>query len=112
MQHPTAKTQRNAERVVEPPGMENLRDYRGFYEALKAVSGPTYLVQSPLHSSDGQDLTDNTSILARWSEHFQSLFSANRTIQDAAILRIPQLPLKEELNKPPTLEETIEAIGG
>ncbi|XP_029637978.1 uncharacterized protein LOC115213182 [Octopus sinensis] len=65
----------------------------------------------PLHSSDGQDLPDNTSILARWSEHFQSLFSANRTIQDAAILRIPQLPLKEELNKPPTLEETIEAIG-
>lgn len=86
-------------------------DYRGFYEALKAVYGPTHQVQSPLRSSDGQDLlTDNISILARWSEHFQSLFSANRTIQDTAIHRVPQLPLKEELDKPPSLEETTKAI--
>ena len=75
-------------------------DYRGFYEALKAVYGPTHKVQSPLCSSDGQDLlTDNSSILARWSEHFQTLFSANRTVQGI-----------EELNEPPTLEELTKAI--
>ena len=81
-------------------------DYRGFYEALKAVYGPTHQVQSPLRSSDGQDLlTDNTSIIARWSEPFQTLFSANRTVHDTAIDRAPQLPLIEELDEPPTLEE-------
>ena len=86
-------------------------DYRGFYEALKAVYGPTQQVQSPLRSSDGQVLlTDNASILARWSEHFQTLFCANRTVQDTAIDRVPQLPLKEELDDPPTFEELIEAI--
>ena len=64
-----------------------------------------------MHSSDGQDfLIDNTSILACWSEHFQTLFSANRTVLDNAIDRVPQLPFKEELNEPPTLEELTEAI--
>ena len=86
-------------------------DYRGFYEALKAVYGPTHQVQSPLRSSDGQDLlTDNTSILARWSEHFQTLFSANHTVQDTAIDRVPQLPPIQELDEPPTLKELTEAI--
>ena len=89
----------------------DVRDYRGFYEALKAVYGPTHQIQSPLRSSDGQDLlTDNTSILARWSEHFQTLFSANRTVQETAIDRVPQLPPIEELDEPPTLVELTEAI--
>ncbi|GFN92963.1 hypothetical protein PoB_001946900 [Plakobranchus ocellatus] len=86
-------------------------DYRSFYEALKAVYGPSHQVQSPLRSSDGLDLlTDSTSILTRWSEHFQNLFSDNRTVQDTAMDRIPQLPLRDELDEIPSLEETIEAI--
>ncbi|XP_067051128.1 uncharacterized protein [Acropora muricata] len=81
-------------------------DYRGFCEALKAVYGPTHQVQSPLRSSDGQNLfTDNTSILACWSEHFQTLFSANRAVQVTAINRVPQLSPIEALDEPPTLEE-------
>lgn len=85
--------------------------YRGFYEALKAVYGPTHQVQSPLSSSDGQNhFTDNTSILARWSEHFQTLFSANRAVQVTANNRVPQLPPIEALDEPPTLEELTEAI--
>ncbi|CAI9725677.1 Hypothetical predicted protein [Octopus vulgaris] len=53
-------------------------DYRGFYEALKAVYGPAHQVRSPLGSSDGLALlTDTASILNRWSEYFQALFSAN-----------------------------------
>ena len=83
-------------------------DYRGFYEVLKAVYGPTHEVQSPLRSSDGQNLfTDNTSILARWSEHFQTLFSANRTVQETAINCVPPI---EALEEPPTLEELTVAI--
>ncbi|GFO14619.1 endonuclease-reverse transcriptase [Plakobranchus ocellatus] len=89
----------------------DMGDYRSFYEALKTVYGPSHQVQSPLRSSDGLDLlTDSTSILTRWSEHFQNLFSANRTVQDTAMDRIPQLPLRDELDEIPSLEETIEAI--
>uniref|UniRef100_A0A0L8IE26 Endonuclease/exonuclease/phosphatase domain-containing protein n=1 Tax=Octopus bimaculoides TaxID=37653 RepID=A0A0L8IE26_OCTBM len=55
----------------------DLGDYRGFYQALKAMYDATHQVQSPLRSSDEQEpFTDSTSILAHWSEHFQSLFSA------------------------------------
>ncbi|KAI8495016.1 hypothetical protein Bbelb_270020 [Branchiostoma belcheri] len=40
----------------------NIGDYRGFYEALKAVYGPTHQVVAPLRSTDGQTLlTDKKS---------------------------------------------------
>ncbi|XP_037773076.1 uncharacterized protein LOC119568612 [Penaeus monodon] len=86
-------------------------DYRGFYEALKAVYGPTHHVQSPLRSADGQALfTDKTSILSRWSEHFQALFSADHVVQDSAVLRIRQKPVIEELEELPSIEEISKAI--
>ncbi|XP_017687220.1 PREDICTED: uncharacterized protein LOC108505570 [Lepidothrix coronata] len=66
-------------------------DHRGFYEALKTAHGPAYQAQSPLLSADGQTLlTDKTSILNRWSEHFQTLFSTNRVVQDTVIQSITQ----------------------
>ena len=84
---------------------------RGFYEALKAVYGATFRVQSPLRSADGEALlTDKASILSRWSEHFEELFSANRTVQDSALLRVPQQPVKLELDEFPTMVETTKAI--
>ena len=54
--------------------------------------------------------SDNTSILARWSEHFQSFFSAYRNVQDTAIHHIPQPPLTPELDDLPYLQEMIEAM--
>ena len=86
-------------------------DNRGFYEALQVVYGPIYQVRSPLRSSDGLELlTDKTAILSRRSEHFQALFNANRTVKDSVILRIPQQPVKAELDNPPSFEETTKAI--
>ncbi|CAH1249728.1 Hypp8672 [Branchiostoma lanceolatum] len=86
-------------------------DHRGFYEALKAVYGPTHQLVAPLRSTDGQSLlTDKASILNRWSEHFQTLFSVNRTVDNSALQRIHQQPLKEELDLLPSLEEVIKAV--
>ena len=80
------------------------------YEALKAVYGLTHQAQSILRSADGQAiLTDKTSILSRRSEYFQALFSADRVVQDSALLRIPQLPIKEELEKRPSMQELTKA---
>ena len=45
-----------------------------------------------------------------WSKHFQELFSADRVVQDPALLRIPQLPVKVELDELPSMEELIKAI--
>ena len=86
-------------------------NYRSFYEALKTIYGPTRQMQSPLRSSDGQTLlTDKDSILKRWSEHFQTLFSADRTVQETAVNNIPQMPEMESLDQPPRIEETTKAI--
>ena len=40
-------------------------------------------------------------MLSCWSEHFQTISVANCHVQDPAILCIPQLPIREELDEPP-----------
>ena len=86
-------------------------DFKAFYEALKAVYGPTHQAWSPLRSADKQALLkDKTSILSRWSEHFQELFSADRVVQDSVLLRIPQLSVKVELDELPSTQELVKAI--
>ena len=66
----------------------DMGDMRSFYDALKAVYGPSHQIQAPLRSSDGRTLlTDKEAILQRWSEHFDGfLFSDRRTVQESATL--------------------------
>ena len=53
----------------------------------------------PLRSMAGQALlTDKASILNRWVEHFQTLFSTNHTVDDSVIQKISQQPMIEELD--------------
>ena len=73
--------------------------------------GLTHQVQIPLHSADEQVLfTDKASILSWWSEHFQSLFNADRVVQDPAVLRISQQPFKAESDELPSMKEITKAI--
>ena len=63
------------------------------------------------NSSGGQGfLTDNTTIFDCWSEHLRNIFSASRTVQDTDTHHISQLLFRQELDKPPTFDEMIEAI--
>ena len=84
----------------------DMGDMRAFYEALKAVYGPSHQIQAPLRSSDGSTLlTDKEAILQRWSEHFEGLFSDRRTVRESSLAKIPQVDVKLELGDPPTREE-------
>ena len=86
-------------------------NYRKFYESLKAVYGPSHKTESPLRSLDGSTLlTDKSLILNRWAQHFEDLFSADRTVCDETILSIPQCPEHSDLDMPPTTEEIEKAI--
>ena len=59
----------------------DMGDMRAFYEALKAVYGPSHQIQAPLSFSDGSTLlTGKEAILQRWSEHFEGLFSDQRIV--------------------------------
>lgn len=93
--------------VVRTQPCEDTWYYHGFYKALKTAYGPSHRVQSSLPSADGHTLfTDKASILNRGAEHFQTLFSADCKVQDAAQLSIPQNLIQFHFNWFLTLEET------
>ena len=77
----------------------DMGDMRAFYEALKAICGPSRQIQAPLRSSDESTLlTDKGAILQRWSEHFEGIFSDRRTVQELSLAKIPQVDVKLELD--------------
>ena len=81
-------------------------DMHAFYEALKAVYGPSHQIKAPPRSSNGSTLlTDKEAILRRWSEHFGGLFSDQRIVQESSLAKIPQVDVKLELDDPSAREE-------
>ena len=51
-----------------------------------------------MRSSDGSTLTtDKKVILKRWSEHFESLLSDLRPVQESPLAKIPQVYVQLEL---------------
>ncbi|KAK7091340.1 hypothetical protein V1264_009034 [Littorina saxatilis] len=95
----------------EIQGYADRHDMKNFYDALKEVYGPTTSGSSPLLSADGITLiTDKEKILGRWAEHFDNVLNRPSTINDEAINRLPQVPINEALDDPPTLLETQKAI--
>ena len=69
----------------------DMGDMRAFYEAPKAVYGPSHQIQASLRSSDGSILlTDEEAIPQRWSEHLEGLFSDRRTVQESPLPSFPK----------------------
>lgn len=62
-------------------------------------------------SADGRTLIkDQEGLLERWNEYFSSLLNRPSAVDRAALNLIPQRPLREDLDNPPTLEEIMRAI--
>ena len=81
-------------------------DMHAFYEALRAVYKPSHQIQASLRSLDASTLlTDKEAIFQHWSEHFEGLFSNQRSVQESSLAKIPQVDVKLELDDPPTREE-------
>ena len=81
-------------------------DMRAFYEALDAIFRPSYQTKASLRSSDGSTmLTDKEAILQRRSQHFEGLFSDQRSMQEFSLAKTPQAEVKLELDDPTTHEE-------
>ena len=55
-------------------------------------------------------ITDQAKQLERWVEHYLELYATQNIITDAALATIPDLPVMEELDTPPTEEELSKAI--
>ena len=48
--------------------------------------------------------------MERWAEHYQQLYSRENIATDTAVERITPLPVMDELDAPPSLEELSKAI--
>ena len=95
----------------EIQGFADRNDLKKFYAGLKEVYGPTTSGASPLLSADGSTLiTDKEKILERWAEHFDNVLNRPSAINNDAIDRLPQVPIDETLDAPPTMAETQKAI--
>ena len=87
---------RLSNKADEIQGFADRNDTKSFYNGLKEVYGPTASGAFSLRSADGSTLiTDREKIL---------------DINNDAIDRLPQVPIHETLDAPPTLEETQKAI--
>ena len=86
-------------------------DTKKFYDALKAVYGPSPSRSSPLLSADGTTLlTEKKLILERWAEHFNNVLNRPAQINNEAIAHLPQVPINHNLDISPSEDEVCKAI--
>ena len=83
---------------------------KGMYSGIKKALGPTVKGVAPLKSMLGEKITDRGQQMARWVEHYSELYSHETLVTEAALSSIKNLPIMEELDEVPTLEELSKAI--
>ena len=89
----------------------DLNNSKMLFKGIKAIFGPTKGGTAPLLSSDGVTvIKDKEGINARWKEHFSQLLNRPSTVDHEALKQIPQRPIKENLDLPPTQKELKDAI--
>ena len=82
------------------------------YEGIKSATGPTSVKTAPLKSNTGVVITDQRIQLQHWVEHYLELYSTQNIVTDTALNALSGLPVIEELDNTPTLEELSIAIDG
>ena len=83
---------------------------RGLYDGLKTALGPRTNKVAAIKSLDGNELTDKTSQMSRWIQHYSDLYSVDRHIAEDALENVPQLETLNELDSLPTENELSAAI--
>ena len=80
------------------------------YEGFKKAFGPCAIKTAPLKTTTGVIITDRLKQMERWAEHYQELYSRETIVTDTAVENTCPLPVMEELEDPPTIEELSKAI--
>ncbi|KAL1255533.1 hypothetical protein QQF64_013594 [Cirrhinus molitorella] len=102
--------------VQKAQEIQNLADCnntQGFYDALKVLFGPRKWAIAPVRSADGTTLfKDRHEILARWANHFESLYNYTNPVDPHILDKLPDLPPIMPLDTPPLYFELQQAIAG
>ena len=80
------------------------------YEGIKQALGKPTKKSAPLKSKTGEVIKDKDKQMGRWVEHYLDIYSRENTISQEALDSIEDLPVLEELDAEPTLEELSKAI--
>ena len=83
---------------------------RGMYEGIKQVTGKSTKKTAPLKSKTGEVITDKSKQMGRWVEHYLELYSRENSVTQEALDAIEDMPVLEELDSEPTVEELSKAI--
>ena len=83
---------------------------RGMYDGITKALGPTQSKTAPLKSISGEVITDKGKQMERWVEHYSELYSRENSVVDSALDAIEPLPIMEDLDAEPTMEELSKAI--
>ena len=83
---------------------------RGMYEGIRMAMGPVQNKTAPLKSTTGEVITDKGKQMARWVEHYTNLYSKQNVVTTTALDAIECLPVMQELDTEPTVEELSNAI--
>ena len=95
----------------EIQGYADENNTHSFYNALKCAYGPIKQSTAPVRSADGTTLIkDKEGISRRWAEHYESLLNGGLLPDQSILDQIPQRPIKDEMDAPPSLQELEECI--
>ena len=82
----------------------------GMYAGIKQATGPVATKSAPLKTKEGDIIIDKKKQMERWVEHYLELYSTQNVVTEAALNAIDQLPVMEELDEEPTVEELSKAM--
>ena len=97
-------------RATELQNAADNRDYKTFYQGLKAVYGPKFKASPAIKSKDGVLLTEPAQVLNRWSEHFNGVLNQDSEFDMSVLQDIPQWDTNMSLINLPTLDEVLVSI--
>ena len=83
---------------------------RSMYEGIKLATGMPVKKIAPLKSKDGELIMDGGKQMSRWVEHYLELYSKENVVTEKALESIQVLPVMEELDIEPTVDELSTAI--
>ena len=79
---------------------------RGIYDGITKALGPTQSKTAPLKSISGEVITDKGKQMEGWVEHYSELYSRENSVVDSALDAIEPLPITEDSDAEPTLEDS------
>lgn len=75
------------------------------YDGVKQALGPAKTKTAPLKSTAGELIEDRAKQMECWVQHYYELYSRENVVTEEALNAIKCLPVLEELDSDPTLEE-------